>query len=291
VVIFVVIGLVPVVWQQLTQFVDDLPRMFKQTQELLLRLPEAYPTLFNPGQVTDITSMFTSGITDFTGSVVSKSLATIAPILTFLVYAILGPLLVFFLLKDKHQIVHYMTSLLPRDREVLNAVWFEMDVQIGNYVRGKVEEIIIVGGVTYLVLALFGVNYAPLLAVLVGLSVIIPYIGAAVVTVPVALAAYVQFGWGSDLAWVMVAYGIIQTLDGNLLVPVLFSEAVNLHPVAIIVAVLVFGGLWGFLGVFFAIPLATLVKAILNSWPRTSDEGITEVPHLGQGKQNAVSLP
>ena len=57
----------------------------------------------------------------------------------------------------------------------------------------------------------------------------------------------------------------MQLLDGNLLVPVLFSEAVNLHPVAIIVAILVFGGIWGLWGVFFAIPLATLVNAILQA--------------------------
>ena len=66
----------------------------------------------------------------------------------------------------------------------------------------------------------------------------------------------------------MVAYAIIQTLDGNVLVPLLFSEAVNLHPVAIICAVLLFGGLLGFWGVFFAIPLATLFKAVLYAWPR-----------------------
>ena len=56
--------------------------------------------------------------------------------------------------------------------------------------------------------------------------------------------------------------------DGNVLVPILFSEAVNLHPVAIITAVLFFGGIWGFWGVFFAIPLATLVHAVINAWPR-----------------------
>jgi putative permease len=55
-------------------------------------------------------------------------------------------------------------------------------------------------------------------------------------------------------------------LDGNLLVTLLFSEVVNLHPVAIVAAVLVFGGLWGFWGVFFAIPLATLVQAVLKAW-------------------------
>ncbi len=83
--------------------------------------------------------------------------------------------------------------------------------------------------------------------------------------------------------WLMISYKVLQFLDGNVLVPVLFSDAVNLHPIAIIVAILVFGGLWGFLGVFFAIPLATLVKALINIWPTTADylqetsEGTTEV--------------
>jgi putative permease len=66
----------------------------------------------------------------------------------------------------------------------------------------------------------------------------------------------------------MIAYLVIQALDANVLVPLLFSEVVNMHPVAIIVSVLVFGGLWGVWGVFFAIPLATLVQAVIKAWPR-----------------------
>ena len=194
--------------------------------------------------------------------------------ITLLVYLILVPLLVFFLLKDEAKIVAWLTSFLPQERPILRKVWAEMDDQIGNYVRGKIYEIFIVGGVTYVAFALLGLSYAPLLGVLVGLSVIVPYIGAAVVTLPVALVGYFQFGWSTDFGWLMVVYTVIQALDGNLLVPLLFSEAVNLHPVAIIVAVLVFGGLWGFWGVFFAIPLATLVKSLISVWPRVnSDQG------------------
>ena len=76
-----------------------------------------------------------------------------------------------------------------------------------------------------------------------------------------------QFGFGTEFAWIVGTYFIIQILDGNVLVPLLFSEAVNLHPVAIVVAVLIFGGIWGFWGVFFAIPLATVIKSILIAWP------------------------
>jgi len=115
-------------------------------------------------------------------------------------------------------------------------------------------------------------QYALLLAVLTGLSVLIPYIGAAAVTIPVALVALFQWGPTADFYYVLLAYGIIQALDGNLLAPLLFSEVVNLHPVAIIVAILVFGGLWGFWGVFFAIPLATLINAVLRAWPGVGSE-------------------
>ncbi|MDX1573118.1 MAG: AI-2E family transporter, partial [Methylophaga sp.] len=99
-------------------------------------------------------------------------------------------------------------------------------------------------------------------------SVLIPFIGAAVATLPVAAVAGFHFGMTEQFVYVLVAYGILQALDGNVLVPLLFSEAVNLHPVSIILAVLFFGGIWGVWGVFFAIPLATLLKALVFAWPR-----------------------
>lgn len=264
---FLVIGLAPVVSRQLTNFVQDLPRMVSQGRDLLLRLPETYPSFVTTAQVDRVITAMRNELTEIGQSALTLSIASIPVMVTLLVYLILGPVLVFFFLKDKQALGAWLTSFLPRDRMVLNEVWRDVDDQIGNYVRGKVYEIFIVGAVTYTTFALFGLSYAPMLAVLVGLSVIVPYIGAAVVTLPVAVAAYIQFGWGSDFVWIMVAYGVIQALDGNLLVPLLFSDVVNLHPVAIIVAVLVFGGLWGFWGVFFAIPLATLVKSLLKAWP------------------------
>ena len=105
---------------------------------------------------------------------------------------------------------------------------------------------------------------------LVALSVLIPYIGAAVVTIPVILVAWFQWGWGSEFGYLVAAYVVIQLLDGNLVVHILFSEVNNLHPVAIISAVLIFGSLWGLIGVFFAIPLATLVHAVINACPNNN---------------------
>jgi putative permease len=190
-------------------------------------------------------------------------------IMTVMVYMILVPILVFFFLKDKAEILGWVSGYLPRERALSALVWQDVDHQLGNYVRGKVWEILIVGVVSYVVFKLMGLEYAVLLATLVGLSVIIPSRGARVVTFPVVLIAYFQWGWGGDFVWLVTAYLIIQALDGYVLVPLLFSEVVHLHPIAIIVAVLLFGGLWGFWGVFFAIPLATLVQAVLKAWPST----------------------
>lgn len=276
--LYLLFGLMPLLWYQVTQFFEELPNMIARGQMLLLHLPERYPGFFSEAQVQDLITAMRAELGGIGQKVLSISLASVVGFITLMIYLILVPLLVFFFLKDKDRIVAWISHYLPQERRLAVHVWQEVDQQIGNYVRGKVWEIFIVWAVTYVTFKLMGLNYAMLLAVSVGLSVVVPYIGAIVVTFPIALIAYFQWGWGEQFAYLMIAYGVIQALDGNVLVPLLFSEVVNLHPVAIIVAVLVFGGLWGFWGVFFAIPLANLVQAVLVAWPRTPAEEAMSSP-------------
>ncbi len=275
---FVFFALLPLLSRQATQLFQLLPEMLTNGQDTLMTLPQRYPELFSEAQVLDLIDSLRIEALAYGQHVVSISVSSVVSVITVAVYLILMPLLVFFFLKDKIRIVNWFVRFLPNDRGLLTQVWAEVDSQIGNYVRGKFIEILIVWVVTYLTLAIMGMDFAMLLGVLVGLSVLIPYIGAAAVTIPVAMLAYFQWGMSPEFWWLMVAYGIIQALDGNVLVPLLFSEVVNLHPVAIIVAVLVFGGLWGFWGVFFAIPLATLVQAVLKAWPTLVQEDGAEQP-------------
>lgn len=269
----IIFGMMPQLSRQATELVQQIPAMMAKGQELLMTLPAHYPEIFSPEQVQEMIGVIRQEIATLGQTVVSLSLSSVVGLITILIYLILMPLLVFFFLKDKRLILGWLAGLLPRNRSLADTVWHDMDRQIANYVRGKFGEIVIVWAVSFTTFTLMGLEYAMLLGVLVGLSVIIPYIGAAVVTFPVLLVAWFQWGWGPDFIWLSVAYFVIQILDGNVLVPLLFSEAVNLHPVAIIVAILVFGGLWGFWGVFFAIPLATLVQAILTAWPRSDISG------------------
>jgi putative permease len=261
-------GLMPLMSQQVTQLVRELPQMIGRGRELLMQLPELYPNFVSEQQINELISAIGGEIAGLGQKVVSMSLSSVVGFITFLVYLILVPLMVFFFLKDKELIIRWATSLLPEKRGLATEVWRDLNFKIAAYVRGKFIEILIIWVMCYVAFTLLGLEYAMLLAFLVGLSVIIPYVGAMVVTIPVALIGYFQWGWGSDFLWLLVVYGAIQFFDGNLLVPLLFSEVVNLHPVAIIVAVLFFGGLWGLWGVFFAIPLATLIQAVLKAWPR-----------------------
>lgn len=278
--VMVLFMLLPLTWRQLTSLLNDqLPTMLVEGKTLLMKLPEIYPGLVSVEQAQAWVDLVTQEVGLAGQNILSFSIARIPDFISLIVYLVLVPFLVFFFMKDKEKLLRWTASLLPNKRGLLNRVVAEMDNQISNYIRGKALEIIIVGMVSFFLFAWLDLNYSVLLALLVGFSVMVPYIGAAVVTLPIALVGYFQFGWGgvgSDFFILMLGYAIIQGLDGNLLVPILFSEAVNLHPVAIIVAILVFGGLWGFWGVFFAIPLATLIKAVFSAWPRSLQQQAIE---------------
>ncbi|MGE4294098.1 MAG: AI-2E family transporter [Campylobacterales bacterium] len=271
----VLLLVLPLVWHQGVNLLYEIPGMIAQLKALAQTLPQRYPNLFSAEQVAVWINDATSGANHIGQKMIAGSFAQIPTLVGVIIYVVLVPILIFFLLKDRQALLQTVLNYLPKKRTFLTAVWHETDRQMGNYIRGKGIEIAIVAVVTYITFAALGLDYTALLAIVVGFSVLIPYIGAAVATLPVAAVAFFQFGVGDYFFYVLAAYAVIQALDGNVLVPILFSEAVSLHPVSIILAVLVFGGMWGFWGVFFAIPLATFIKAIVTAWPI----GIEEVSH------------
>ena len=265
-------GLMPIIWKQSSNLLQEVPHMVSEGQKYLLTLPAQYPDIFQASQIETFISAVKEKLIEWGQVALTASLNSISDLVAIMVYLILVPLMVFFFLKDKGDLFSSFSRFLPKERRMAIQVGKEMNQQILNYIRGKVIEIIIVGVSTTIAFIMLDLRYSVLLGVLVGLSVLVPYVGATVVTIPVFLVALFQWGYSNELGYVMLAYGIIQALDGNVIVPLLFSEAVNLHPVTIIIAVILFGGLWGFWGVFFAIPLATLVKAVINAWSCTQEE-------------------
>lgn len=267
---FILFVLVPMVSEQTVQLVQRIPEMVSSAQSQIMRLPDMYPEFITQARIREIMFSIQQDLLKYGQNVISGSAQSFAGLLAAVIYLFLVPMMVFFCMKDKDLLIAWFAQFFPADMTLTIRVWQEVDAQIANYVRGKFLEVVILWAASYLTFSMLHLNYAMLLAVLMGLSVVIPYVGATLVTFPVLGVAYVQWGVsGSDeFMYVLITYSVIQAIDGVVLVPLLFSEAVNLHPIAIIVAILFFGGLWGFWGVFFAIPLATLVKAVLTAWPR-----------------------
>ncbi len=281
---YILIVLMPVVSEQSVQLLQSIPDFIKGAQKEIMRLPELYPQFITDTRIRELMFSIQQELLKYSQDIISGSASSVLGLATAVVYLLLVPFMVFFFLKDKCVFLNWFEQFLPRDRHLTVRVWEEVDIQIGNYVRGKFIEVIILWFVSYIVYAAIGLDYAMLLAVLTGLSVIIPYVGLIVVTIPVLAVGYLQWGLYSDeFMYVVIAYTVIQSFDGGVLVPLLFSEAVNLHPVAIIIAILFFGGLWGFWGVFFAIPLATLVKAVISAWPRIDEPHNQDISPEGQG--------
>ena len=273
--IFIVTGaamllwLLPILYTQLQAFVLDVPELFNNFLEFVSTLPAKFPELVTSEQITVFFQAVSSELSSITQNIVKSSIAGIQGTITILLYIILFPILVFFFLFDRKNIMEGLSKLVPGNREMFSNIWTEMDMQLSNYVRGKTTEIFVVGLCAAIIFSLVGLKYSALLSVLVGLSVVIPYVGAFLVTVPVVIVGLLQFGLTSEFYILITLYLLLQILDGNLLVPIIFSDAVKLHPVAIILAVFIFGSMFGFWGVFFAIPMATFIKAVWNAWPST----------------------
>ncbi|WP_298634290.1 AI-2E family transporter [uncultured Umboniibacter sp.] len=276
VMVSLVFVLFPEIWRQLSSLFNAAPAIVGELQTGAIHLSEQYPQYLSRTHLDEMFSSASGEVGKLTQKALAYSVSGLQGVMTVAIYLVLVPILVFFMLRDQSAIGTWFEGFLPSRRSRLTSIWGEFIAQCGNYARGKVVEIVVVGMVSFITFSVLGLSYAALLGFLVGVSVIIPFLGAAVVTLPVMLVGYFQWGVSTELLVLFVSYSIIQFLDGNVLVPLLFSEAVKIHPVGIIAAVLIFGGLWGVWGVFFAIPLATLIKALINSWPSMAKQTTKE---------------
>ena len=264
--------LLPLLLDQLTLLVKSLPEIFNKSKQLILGLYDENEYI--PKDYIDNIFLGLQGETSKVGnSIFTFSLASAGGLFAIIVYAILVPIMIFFMLFDKEIINSWIARFFPKKLELTTRAYSELNLKIGNYIRCKFIEIMIVWISSFILFFALGLNYSLLLSFLCGLSVIIPYVGMIAVTIPIILVAYFQWALGSEFWYVIIGHLLIQAVDGNVVVPILFSDAVNIHPFAILLSILFFGSVWGIWGVFFAIPLAVLISTILNVWPERPATG------------------
>ena len=259
----------PFLSRQILLLVSDIPQIYESVNSFLSNQLAGYGLQSN--QLDEVVINAFSYIPTLFQNALLQLNSGFSAVMNALLYLIIVPFLVFFLLKDRDIFINYAKNLLPQKKNLLTKIWNDLNVQLYGYLRGKGLEMIIVALVTGFVFYLQDVNYSIILAILVGLSVLIPYVGAILVTIPVVLIGLFQWGLDSSFYIFITSYMIIQALDGNVLMPLLLGREVKLHPVMIITAVLIFGGIWGFWGLLLAIPIATFLRAILVAWPKKDE--------------------
>ena len=259
----------PFLSRQILLLVSDIPQIYESVNLFLSNQLSGYALESN--QLDEVIINAFSYIPTLFQNALLQLNSGFSAVMNALLYLIIVPFLVFFLLKDRDIFMNYAEILLPKKKNLLTKIWKDLNIQLYGYLRGKGLEMIIVALVTGFVFYIQGVNYSIILAILVGLSVLIPYVGAILVTIPVVLIGLFQWGLDSSFYIFITSYLIIQALDGNVLMPLLLGREVKLHPVVIITAVLIFGGIWGFWGLLLAIPIATFLRAIMVAWPTRED--------------------
>ncbi|SFS88313.1 putative permease [Succinivibrio dextrinosolvens] len=281
----IMVFIVPKIVQQANQFYTNLQQISisakgdrrddfdtlvsTKTYEFIESLPDPIPSMFSQEEIDQYVLHARSSIlSNITSIIRNQIMPSVVNVMTWLMYMIIVPIFTFLMLSNKETLQkRFGKYILPHNQKVMRDFWPKMNFQIESYIRGKILHIIIITIVNTLAFMILGVNYAFLLGFGVGLSVIVPYVGAAIITIPVVLIPIFQFGFCSYLIWIFAVYLVIQLLDSNVLTPMLFSKAMDLDAFSILSAVLIFGGLWGFWGVFFSIPLATFIGSLFTNWP------------------------
>lgn len=177
----------------------------------------------------------------------------------------LVPIVTFYLLRDWDVLLLKIRELIPVSAlDTADALARECDEVLGAFLRGQLLVMMVLGVIYSLGLSLLGLELAMLVGSLAGLASIVPYMGFLVGIVAAGAAAFAQFGEISILIWVVLVFGIGQTIEGMLLTPMLVGGRIGLHPVAVIFAVLAGGQLAGFVGVLVALPVSAVVMVFLR---------------------------
>jgi predicted PurR-regulated permease PerM len=185
--------------------------------------------------------------------------------LTVVGNVVLVPLVLFYLLYDRHQMFRRMESLIPRRwLGQTRAFVIDIDRMLSQYLRGQLLVMVVLAAFYPIALTLAGFDIALPLGLFTGLAVFIPYVGFAAGLALAMLAAVLQFGDLYGIGAVAVVYGLGQILENVFLTPRLIGERIGLHPLAVIFALLAFGHLFGFFGVLLALPASAVLAAALR---------------------------
>lgn len=189
----------------------------------------------------------------------------ILSLLPLLSYLFIIPFITFFMLVGGSGLIDYLLDHLPsRHAELILHIASRIDGSLGNYLRGIMTEAFVIFLIAFVGLVMFGLNYAAAIAILIGISSLVPYLGALVGAVLSSIVAYLQFGALLPIIKILLFFTGIRFFDDWFLQPYIMKKAVELNPAVILLALMAGGEIGGIWGIVFAIPVTCIIKEILQ---------------------------
>lgn len=184
----------------------------------------------------------------------------------FLTVMLLGPFFAFFMIKDGRQFSRNLLALVPNNLfELTYNIYYQINDQMGQFVRARLLEAAIVGFVTWVGLLLIGFPFTEFLAIFAAVTNLIPYIGPVIGTIPAIILALVNGAGAIDISLLLLVYFVAQLIDAAFIIPVVVAKIVDLHPVTVIVVIIIGAQLMGVVGMLISIPVASALKVTVGT--------------------------
>lgn len=260
-------ALAPVLYHQLSALIVELPNYIQAIQQIYLpRIEEWLAKLGQNGfAAQEGLSSFSADIAKLSGGLVSGLAKSWGTVFSLASLVVLTPVVTFYLLRDWDRLLEKVDELLPRDHaQTIREQAREIDRTLASFVRGQLNVCLILAVFYAVLLSLAGLKFAVLIGVIAGLLVIIPYVGTVVSALMSLGIAYTQFDTLGEVAVVGVIFVAAQMLEGYFLTPKLVGSRVGLHPVWVIFGMLAGGALFGFVGIFIAVPVSAVIGVLVR---------------------------
>lgn len=262
--VLAVLLIIPTLIAQATQLVQTLPLVSARFQAFLVeQFPEVLDQDSTIRQTLDTIAI---RVQAYAGTMLQTALSSAWGVINVLFLLVIVPVVAFYLLLDWDRMVLSVDRLLPREHaETIRSIFRDIDKTLASFIRGQGLVCIILGSYYAIALMLAGLNFGLVIGFVAGIISFIPYVGALVGGVLAIGLAFFQF-WGDwwSIAIVIAIFGIGQFVEGNILSPKLVGHSVGLHPVWLILALSVFGSLFGFVGMLVAVPLAAVIGVLMR---------------------------
>jgi predicted PurR-regulated permease PerM len=258
--------LYPIIQKQTTDLINQFPNLMGDFEKNADSFLANTPFGAQVDQITETLQKIANNIMDFIGDYWQTGAAGLSNIFstisTLFIALFTGPIIAFFLLRNPNKFYFSLLSIVPpRFRKDFNAIVKIADLQVGAFLKGQIISSLILGAIYWVIFLLIGLEYASILAIAAGILCIIPYIGPFIVFFP-GLFIAAQDSTGMLIKF-LIAWFAVQLLHGDLVVPRVMGDRLQIHPITILVVLLVMGDLMGIVGVFFGIPIYCLLKVLV----------------------------